>query len=309
MTAVSKNIVVISLILLLCSCGSGREFVIPEPMPHDMRSIPEPKPQKIYVFADALDKQITEQITEFFQFSRHVRNLLGKPKQALNLNAFGEVDNSSWFTNRNANELMSIEEVVRGPDSGKGPDTTAWTIVIAKSEGVTPGFAIRDGTGVLYFIKFDPKGYTGLATGAEVVSTKLFYAAGYFAPENYIVYFHPRILKVGAKVDFVDGETGEKRYMNESDVRKLMSKVQVESSGYYRALASKAIPGRVKGPFKYVGTKSDDPNDIIPHQHRRELRGLRVMAAWLNHFDTKSGNTLTSYVTGKGSQLSATLSF
>ncbi len=45
------------------------------------------------------------------------------------------------------------------------------------------------------------------------------------------------------------------------------------------------------GPFLYYGMRSDDPNDIHPHEHRRELRALRVSAAWLNHDDSRAINT------------------
>jgi hypothetical protein len=50
------------------------------------------------------------------------------------------------------------------------------------------------------------------------------------------------------------------------------------------------------GPFLYRGVRSDDPNDIFPHENRRELRGLRVFAAWLNHDDSRSINSGTFFV-------------
>jgi len=41
---------------------------------------------------------------------------------------------------------------------------------------------------------------------------------------------------------------------------------------------------------------SDDASDVIPHEHRRELRRLRLFAAWTNHDDTRAQNTQTSWV-------------
>ena len=63
-------------------------------------------------------------------------------------------------------------------------------------------------------------------------------------------------------------------------------------NGKYRATASRFADGRPLGYFKYYGTRPDDPNDIHPHEHRRELRGSRVFAAWLNHDDSRGLNSL-----------------
>src|SRR4030095_3285951 len=77
-------------------------------------------------------------------------------------------------------------------------------------------------------------------------------------------------------------------------------KSQTKTGETYRALASRMVEGQVVGPFSYRGTRSDDPNDTIPHENRRVLRGLRVFAAWLNHQDTRSINTMDSLLSDEG---------
>ncbi|HET7292270.1 MAG TPA: hypothetical protein VFM88_07590, partial [Vicinamibacteria bacterium] len=49
---------------------------------------------------------------------------------------------------------------------------------------------------------------------------------------------------------------------------------------------------------KHWGTRSDDPNDAFPHEHRRDLRGYRVFCAWLNHDDSRSVNSQDTFVRG-----------
>jgi len=72
------------------------------------------------------------------------------------------------------------------------------------------------------------------------------------------------------------------------------------SDGSYRAIAARAVPGRPVGGFRYYGTRPDDPNDVVPHEHRRELRALKVFGAWTNLVDMKAGNTLDAVVSENG---------
>ncbi len=65
-------------------------------------------------------------------------------------------------------------------------------------------------------------------------------------------------------------------------------------------MASLSIPGEIIGPHRYYGERSDDPNDIVPHENRRDQRGLYVFCAWLNHTDAKSINSLDSVVEADG---------
>ena len=238
-------------------------------------------------------------LSDYYDFLQHTFETPGDRtrKPAMNINTLDEVPDSSWFQNRHGNYPMRVEDIVRGPNTSGGPATDQpWTVIEAKTEGITPGFRIRDARGQVYVIKFDPPQNPEMATSAEVISTKFFYAAGYNVPENYIVFFRRADVVVGKDARLSVG-MGPARNMSESDMDRILDRVYKTAAGQYRAIASKLIDGRPIGPFKYHGTRSDDPNDIVPHEHRRELRGLSVLSAWLNHDDSRAINTLDAVVT------------
>lgn len=287
------------LLVLASGCRTTAIYTAPETVPDDRSFSPRPASNKLNLMADSVDQQFTLQIDQSLDLSRQLRNLLGKRKAAMNVDAFDEVLDSSWFTNRNFKQKMTCQEILQGPDTGPGPDRSGiWTIERIKEEGVTIGFNIIDRSGDRYVLKFDPQGYAEMQSGAEVISTKFFFAAGYNVPENYIVYFDPKILKLGKRVEFRD-RLDRKRLVEQKDLDEILSRIEHHSDGRLRATASKYLsnePDRILGPFKYSGMRRDDPNDFIPHEHRRELRGLRVLAAWLNHYDSKATNTLDVYI-------------
>ena len=238
-------------------------------------------------------------IRELWESTRRV----GDPTRprALDINTVDEVPDSSWFENRIGSRPMSIAEIAAGPNRG-GPAPGPWTVTGAKTQGVSPGLHMKDASGQLYFVKFDPPDSPERGSGAEVISTKLLYAAGYYVPENYIAVVAREDLRLGAGASTRD-RSGKKRDITEKDVDALLQKVARRPDGRYRLLASKALPGRPLGPFSYYGVRSDDPNDTVPHEHRRELRGLRVFAAWIDHVDVKGGNSLDTLVSENGRML------
>lgn len=88
--------------------------------------------------------------------------------------------------------------------------------------------------------------------------------------------------------------------MAEADLDHSLARAARREDGAVRVVASRRLAGRPVGPFEYFGTRGDDVNDVFPHEDRRELRGLRVFGAWLNHDDSRAINTLDAYVEEDG---------
>ena len=105
-------------------------------------------------------------------FYDSVENIFTKPgdtdfdKRAENVNTVDEVMDGAWFTNRAGTLPADARKTSRAPRTpATGPAPGKWTVVSAKSDGVTPGFTIRDANEDLWFLKFDPPGYRGMSTG------------------------------------------------------------------------------------------------------------------------------------------------
>jgi hypothetical protein len=229
-------------------------------------------------------------------------NLFTKPGdktpnvRAQSINTIDEVPDSSWYTNRSG---ITPADVAKGPDTTNGPAQGKWTIISGKNDGVSPGFTITDSAGKRWFIKPDPPGYPAMATGTEVAVTKLFWALGYYEPETHIATMSVDNIEIGEKAT-VKAPSGKRRKMKMGDVNTMLRRAEKNPDGTYRVIASLALEGKPLGGFRFYNTRPDDPNDVIPHEHRRELRGYFVFAAWLNHVDCKAINSLDTLVTEDG---------
>ena len=232
-----------------------------------------------------------------------VINLFGRPGarevgRAVSINTVDEVPDSSWFVNRAGTRRLTEDEVARGPNDDNGPAPGRWA-VSRKANGVSPGFTIDDSRGRRYFLKFDPPGYPELGTATEVIVTRIFHALGYHVPQTSIGTLRPADLVIAPDAE-VRTIGGGRRRMEQGDIDEQLRRAHRNPDGTYRIVAGERLPGRPLEGFKYEGTRPDDPNDIIPHEDRRELRGLRVFSAWVNHTDAKAINSLDTLVTEGG---------
>jgi hypothetical protein len=209
------------------------------------------------------------------------------------------VPDSSWFTNR--------VDLLAAPDFALGPCDTAelklegTRIVAGKPDGVYPGFLVKDRDGKRYMLKVDGGIQGPHNSSADVVGSRLYYAAGFDVPCNRVVRIERSALVVDAKAK-MDRANGDETPMVEADVDEILARGQRGSDGRWRAVASRYLEGRPLGPWRYHGTRDDDRNDIVPHEDRRELRGARLIAAWTNHWDSREQNTLAMWVETRAGQ-------
>jgi len=279
-----------------CAASAGR-FPLREPLWQDPDQTPfAPRPDD-YVSPmvwDVGDQSVFYPLARVFA--------VDPAGEALNVNAFDEVPDSSWFTNRLGAHAMSAREVALGPCApGPGHVPTPWTVVGAKPNGANPGFIIKDATGQRHLVKFDGVIQGARATAADVIVSKLYHAVGYTVPCNRIVFFERSQVTIGAGATS-ETSSGKTEPLTEPHLEKVFAMAQHLPDGRMRASASQFLEGQPIGPFSYQGLRGDDPNDIIEHQDRRELRGMRLLAAWTQHFDAREMNTLAMWIEGSDRQ-------
>jgi len=229
-------------------------------------------------------------------FGRRVTRALELPDKepAHNTNALDEVPDSTWFENRIGVEKISPERAALGA-SKAGPPVLPLTVVAGKPGGANPGMVAKDARGKTFVVKFDTKENPEMQTATNTIVNRIFWTIGYNVANDTVFHFNRGDISVAPDAVAKD-EMGNKRRMLEKDLEETLGLAPRLADGSFRASASEFVPGVPLGGWPAEGTRDDDPNDTVPHQHRRELRGLRVFAAWVNHTDMKEDNTLDSYV-------------
>lgn len=265
---------------------------------HDAQPIREPATRKPNLRGLQFHEAVVEPFTHAFDVPDKLLWLMrqvngGTKPQSVNVNAFDEVPNSSWFTNRNHVKAWTPRQIRLGAGKEGQVPVPPYVIKSFKQDGVNPGFNIKDAAGQRWVVKFDPVGFPQLGSGADAVVSRLIYAAGYNVPHDVPFRFRRESLRIDSAL--AAGEHGALPFA-EADLDSLLARGARDADGQSVAQASLFLTGKPIGPTDMHGRRRDDANDWYEHRDRRELRGLYVLMSWLDSWDTKDQQSLDTFI-------------
>jgi hypothetical protein len=300
----SERLVVL-LPLLLGACGAGVPHYperMPllrdpdlEPLAYPCRAICAPEEYESFVYWDLADKSVFRPVSQFFA--------VRPGGEAIDVNSLDEVPDSSWFENRAGVRTLTAEEKAGGPCVGQAllpPEAPpgSWKIDQGKSDGVTPGFRINLEKAGKFLLKADRIVTPFRASAAEAVGARLYWAAGFHAPCNFVYAIDPSVVRLEPGLE-ATSDLGLKVPFDAPALAAVFEQASPVGERRRRMGVSRWLPGRPLGPFTYDGVREDDPHDVVPHEDRRELRGARLMAAWIGHYDAREQNTMSTWMSSK----------
>ena len=280
----------VALVSIACTSGPrgelrGVRFANQPPVwrVNDRRDVDEvPATRPDHMLLDGFDSTIHRSLTR--PLEQH------DPVRAIGTNSLGEVPDSTWFTNRIGRHGLTPAQIAAGPAPGAAPDLSGkLTVVDAKTSGAAAGFVVEDARGERYIVKFGMPHAPTMETATDLAVQRILWAAGWNVPGNFVGTLTREQLVPPEKSDSEVPITRE-------TIDAVLARAPPPSGGRHRALFSAFLPGKPIGGWPQQGVRPDDPNDTIPHEHRRELRGLGLFVSWLQHTDIREGNTLDVYV-------------
>lgn len=254
-------------------------------------------------YSDVFNGNIYHEFVDYLNFATLYRKVTGKKAVAANVNIYDEVANSTFFTNRHACTRLTPTELAQGATCvAAQPDLSgSLNVISATTEGLNPDLFVRNKHGEVYLLKFDPADNLELATGAEVIASRFYYALGYNVSQSSIAFVDASQLIPLEGARFYD-HTGFKHPLNKEALEELLLFIPYTEEGMLRVSATKLVDGEVEGTFNFHGRRRSDPDDLVLHENRRELRSLRVFSSWLNNYDVRRGNTQRYFVQENGTK-------
>jgi hypothetical protein len=308
----SERMVLAACIVLAAGCAGGlRRFPLRTPMATDTDlqpvSVPcrrdptpkdpahiscAPRPYVSPLAWDGIDNSIFRPLSGVFA--------VRAPSESVNVNSLDEVPDSAWFTNRIGAHSMTADDLALGsckPEQlllhTEDEPPGSWVIDKGKDNGSSPGFRVKIPGKGKYMLKSDAPAVER-PSAASAVGAAAYHAAGYNFSCEQVIYVKRSTLKLTPGLTVTDN-TEQTRPFDEAALENVLAGA-TKKGDTIRFQASAWLDGSLIGPFRYESTRDDDPNDTIPHEDRRELRGGRLLAAWLDHFDAREQNSMDVWV-------------
>lgn len=228
------------------------------------------------------------------------RGIVGLAEEALNTNNFDEVPDSSWFKNTIGRYDVSpedITDILRDSDlKNVNFKLVINKIFLSKTHST---LIASDDQGNLYTLSLDAPGRAEITTAISLISNHIVGLAGYNVPQSAIAYVRKANLTL-AKDAVQYNVLGKSRSATPKDLEEVLAEAGQAKSTTIRVLITKRPEGLFLGPFSFSGTKSSDSNDIIPHEHRRELRGFRIIASFVDYTTAIESHTADFFIETHG---------
>lgn len=254
----------------------------------DRIPIPRPKVEEDFDAPRALPPESARSVEMLFELTARVTEmpaamLPGSIVEAQNVNDFDEAPDSAWFTNRIGRRQMSNAEIAAGPGRPQWRENGRLMVRALGTTHALNWLVANDDGGKTFLIILDSPRSPERATGAGMIASRALHALGYnIAPMGLFSLAPSRLVLSGDSL-FRD-ETGQTRPATDADLRGAsLAHGRNAPPTQVRALVTQKPDGVFLGPFSYSGRHRNDPNDRIPHQHRRELRGLYLFSAWVDN--------------------------